>query len=67
MNQLLNDLIRQTGLNSTQFAQAIGITKQNLDFKKKSKFTDIEWLLDKMKQFGVTEIKNENVTIKIKL
>lgn len=67
MNQLLNDLIHQTGLNSSQFAAAIGITKQELQKKKGFKFANVEWLIDKMKFFGVTKIKSDNVTIEVTL
>ena len=63
MKELINDLIRQSGLNNTQFAQAMGTSQSYLSQMKRQKTINHILLLEWMFVLKIESIDSTNVKI----
>lgn len=58
MKELLNDLIRQSGLNNNDFAIAVGTSASYLSQRKRQKSIDIHLLIKWAQMFDIKEINS---------
>ena len=63
MKELINDLIRQSGLNNTQFAEAMGTSQSYLSQMKNQKTINHVLLLEWMVALKIESIAGVNVKI----
>lgn len=69
MKNLINDLIRQSGLNNNDFAIAVGTSASYLSQRKRQKSIDIQLLVKWAQMFDIKEINSYDKlgTVKIVL
>ena len=66
MKELLNDLIRKSGLNNQKFAEAIGTSQSYLSQMKRQKAINHILLLEWMFALKIESIESTNVKIVLK-
>ncbi len=66
MKELLNDLIRQSGLNNQKFAEAMGTSQSYLSQMKRQKTINHILLLQWMFALNIESIDSTNVKIVLK-
>jgi len=68
MKELINDLIKRSGLTNEQFAEAVGVSASNLSQQKNVRRIDHEKLIKWAKTLGISFfeawIKGDHITIK---
>lgn len=66
MKELINDLIKKSGLNATKFAETVGTSKSYLSQQKRQKNINQKLLIEWAKMFDIEEIESDIIKIKVK-
>jgi hypothetical protein len=67
MKELINDLIRKSGLSNKDFAEAVGTSQSYLCQQKNFQYINYKKLISWAKIFKIESIENDFITIKVKL
>ena len=66
MKELINDLIKKSGLNGTKFAETVGTSKSYLSQQKRQKNINQKLLIEWAKMFDIEVIESDIIKIKVK-